>query len=525
VSDPLRLADVLGGLSMVADCGFGLTLGTAVRTSLVATALARRMELHDGDVRDSFYTGLLMHVGCVGVAHESTAAFGDDIALNRAVARTDVGDPDDIVATFLPELTRGMSADRAAAATSFLFTQGIEWARRADVGVCEIARDTARRLGLPESTQQALYHVYEHWAGGWVPHGFRGDDIAVGARVARAAMDAAFFGQLGGVDAAVTALRKRAGGVLDPAVVAVFVDHARDVLAEADDGDPHDLMLAAEPRPVEVRSPADLPELAAAFGDLTDIKMPFLHGHSRHVAELAAGGARRLGLDSAEVRRVEIAGLLHDVGRVAISNAIWEKPGRLTRAEWEQVRMHGYHSERVVATSPTLAGLAPIIGMHHERLDGSGYHRGCTATAIPMAARLVAVADAFAAMIQPRPYRSPLTPAQAVSAVTADTAAGRFDHDAAAAVLAEAGHRTPRRRHRPAGLSDREVDVLRLIAAGHSNADVAERLVISRRTAEHHAQHIYTKIGVSSRAAAALFAVQHELVRPGEHASGRGRDR
>ena len=131
-----------------------------------------------------------------------------------------------------------------------------------------------------------------------------------------------------------------------------------------------------------------------------------------------------------------------------------------------------------------------------------------------MAARLVAVADAFAAMLQPRPHRPALSLEQTVDAVTADTAAGRFDHDAAAAVLAEAGHRaTRRRRARPAGLSEREVEVLALMAAGCSNAEVARRLVISRRTAEHHAQHIYVKIGVSTRAAAALFAVQHDLVR------------
>ena len=150
-----------------------------------------------------------------------------------------------------------------------------------------------------------------------------------------------------------------------------------------------------------MRKASDLAEVAAAFGDLADVKMPFLHGHSRRVAELASGGARRLGLGAAEVRRIEVAGLLHDVGRVGVSNAVWEKRGPLTRMEWEQVRMHGYYSERILATSPSLAPLAPLVGMHHERLDGSGYHRCCTAAGIPMGARLLAVADAFAAMLQP----------------------------------------------------------------------------------------------------------------------------
>jgi DNA-binding NarL/FixJ family response regulator len=153
--------------------------------------------------------------------------------------------------------------------------------------------------------------------------------------------------------------------------------------------------------------------------------------------------------------------------------------------------------------------------MHHERLDGSGYHRGAIGGSIPMPARIVAAADAFAAMIAARPYRAALPEEQAVLELRAAADGGCLDHDAVDAVLAEAGQTTaPKRRTRPAGLSGREVEVLALLAAGCTNAEVAETLFIARRTAEHHVQHIYTKIGVSTRAAAALFAVQHDLVRP-----------
>lgn len=510
----VRLVDLLGGLSMVADYGFGLPPGTAVRSCLVAAALARRLNLTDDDVRDSFYTALLMHIGCVGVAHEAASAFGDDLALNRAVAHTDITDPNDIVATFLPRMTIGMTSEMTAQVTAFTLTGGAEWGRRTDVGVCEVARDTARRLGLPRSTQQALYHVYESWSGGYVPSGLRADEIAIASRVARAAMDAAFFGQLGGPEGAVTALRRRAGGILDPAVVDAFTADPESILAEVDDNvDHHDRMLTVEPDPVLTTSAGGMLELATTFGDLADIKVPSLHGHSRKVARLAAGAARRLRLGEEVVRQVEIAGLLHDVGRVGVSNRVWEKPGPLTRMDREQVRMHAYYSERILATSPALQPLAVIVGMHHERLDGSGYHRGCTAAALPLRARVLAVADAFAGMLHARPHRPALTPEQAAAVLRDETRAGRFDHDAAAAVLAEAGHggRAPAR-PRPGGLSDREIEVLALVAAGCSNADIAGRLVISRRTAEHHVQHIYAKIGVSSRAAAALFAVQHEII-------------
>jgi HD-GYP domain-containing protein (c-di-GMP phosphodiesterase class II) len=262
------------------------------------------------------------------------------------------------------------------------------------------------------------------------------------------------------------------------------------------------------------RTGVEVLEVAAAFGDLVDVKAPHLHGHARATARLAAGAARRLGLDHGDVGRIEMAGLLHDVGRAGVSNAVWEKPGPLTRVEWEQVRMHPYHSERILATSMSLEPLAETAGMHHERLDGTGYHRCSAAAVISVPARILAAADAFAAMTEARPHRAALAPEQAAAAVTADARSGRIDHDAAVAVLAEAGQRAPGRRERPAGLSEREVEVLALLAEGCSNPELAERLFISRRTAEHHVQHIYAKIGASTRAAAALFAVEHDLLPP-----------
>ncbi len=500
---------------MVADLGFGLPPGTAVRTALVASALARRADLGDDDVRDAFYTALLLHIGCVAVAHESAAAFGDDIALNRAVARSNLAEPDDIVSTFLPELTRQLAPNMAARARAFALSREVyDWGRRTDTGVCEVARDTALRLGLPHSTQRALYHVFESWVGGAAPSKLKGDSIPIASRVARMAMDATFFGQLGGVDAAVSAVQARAGVILDPGLAATFVADANHLLAEADRGDPRHRLLEVEPAPVIERDVSERVSVAAAFGDLADVKVPFLHGHAKEVTRLAVGAARRLRLADVEVEHLEIAALLHDVGRVGVSNAVWEKPGPLTTVEWEQVRMHGYYSERILSSSPSLDPIATTVGMHHEHLDGSGYHRGSAASAIPMPVRILAAADAFAAMVRSRPHRAALDAEAAAGALAADAEGGRFDHDATAAVLAEAGQRTPvRRPPRPAGLSEREAEVLILIAEGCSNAEVAQRLFISRRTAEHHAQHIYTKIGVSTRAAAALFAVQHGVAR------------
>jgi DNA-binding CsgD family transcriptional regulator len=334
------------------------------------------------------------------------------------------------------------------------------------------------------------------------------------ARIARLATDAALFNELGGRELAADALGRRAGGMLDPAVVDTFLANDTELLSEATAHDPRERILDVEPEPVIQKDAVELRDVARAFGDIADLKTPYTHGHSNAVAMLACTAADTLGLDVATRSQLEVAALLHDLGRVGISNAIWEKPGPLTAAEWEQVRMHPYHSERILATSRALEPVAPIAGMHHERLDGSGYHRGCRGRDIPVACRILAAADAFQAMTQPRPHRDALTADHAQGELTTASRAGKFDPDAVVAVLEAAGQQRPglRSNLRPAGLTEREVEVLRLVAEGCSNRELARRLFISPRTADHHVQHIYTKIGVSSRAAAALFALEHDLL-------------
>lgn len=509
VSSRLRLADLLAGLSVVAGLGFGLPPDHAMRSCLIATALAREMGLAEDDVSDSFYTTLLLHVGCTGLAHETVTTWGEDLRLLGAVARTNMADPGEIVSNVLAVIPR------SRARTETLLARGDTFGRLFDTGSCEVASETARRLGLGKGVQRALYESAEWWAGGWAPRGIGGEQIARVARLARVAGDAATLAGLGDAGLVVDALRRRAGTTLDPEIVEAFARNAPSLLAAARIGDPRERILEAEPEPVEERGASELPDVAAAFGDVVDLKTPFTHGHSAGVARLATDAGQRLRLDRRSVRQLELAARLHDIGRVAISNVIWEKPGSLTSTEWEQVRMHPYHSERILATSGTLEPLAALAGMHHERLDGSGYHRSCRAGDISSPARVLAAADAFHAMTQTRPHRAALTPEQAGEELGRQARAGRLDRDAVGAVLEASGQRRTGRRAdlRPGGLSEREVEVVRLVAAGCSNPEVAERLVISRRTAEHHVQHVYTKLGVSSRAAVALFALEHDLIK------------
>jgi HD-GYP domain-containing protein (c-di-GMP phosphodiesterase class II) len=368
------------------------------------------------------------------------------------------------------------------------------------------------RLGLPESVGINVGHVFERWDGKGLPGALAGDAIPVAARIAATARDVELYSRHGGWEAAVEVLRRRRATAYDPGIVDVFLAHGARWLADFAGESAWDAALAAEPAPWYVLADNGIDAVLMACAAFADLKSPFTRGHSAGVAALAEAAARLGGLSEAEAVALRRAAFVHDLGRTGVPNGIWDKPGPLTRAEWERVRLHPYFTERILAQSTALSPLASLAGAHHERLDGSGYHRGSREALLPPAARLLAAADAYQAMTQGRPHRPAHSPASASAQLVAEARAGRLDGDAVLRVLAAAGQGSPPRRQWPAGLSEREVEVLRLIARGASYKSVASQLSISPKTAEHHVAHIYAKTGVSSRAAAALFAMEHNLL-------------
>ncbi|MCA1832175.1 MAG: HD domain-containing phosphohydrolase [Actinomycetota bacterium] len=511
----LRLADLLVGLSAVTDLGMGQPIGSAARACLLAVRLAEIAGLSDVEARDVYYTSLLQHIGCTAFSHESARFFADEQSVKQATQVTDFNDPKDIFLGYVPTITKAAPpGERGRTLLSALVSsRGITDGYM--LSACEVGFNMARRLGLSEGVQQGLLQIFESWNGKGRPRKLKGEAISKASRVALVAHYASLFDRMGGSAASTAAIKKRSGGYLDPSLAETFCDHAETLLSDLATVDVLKTLCAEEPKPELVSPQWRIDETLRAFGDVVDLKAPYFHGHAAAVSSLSERAAERLGLSAEEVAGARRAGCVADVGRAAIANGIWEQPRALHSSEWALVRLHPYHTEQVLDRSETLAPLAPLAGAHHERLDGSGYYRRSAASALPISTRIIAAADSYAAMVEPRPHRAAMTRERAAEELRSHARAGEFDPDVVDALLEAAGHATSRvRRDWPMGLSDRQVEVLRLVADGHSNRAIAEQLHISARTAEHHVQDVYAKIGVSSRAAAALFAMEHNLLGP-----------
>jgi HD-GYP domain-containing protein (c-di-GMP phosphodiesterase class II) len=288
------------------------------------------------------------------------------------------------------------------------------------------------------------------------------------------------------------------------------------MLSEVDETRMWDHVLDIEPIPQVWMAGERVDVAFTAMAAFTDLKSPWFREHSVGVADLAEAAAWRMGLAAGVVTGVRRAALVQDLGRVGVSNAIWEKPGRLGFGERERVRLHPHFTERAFAQSAALAPIGVLAGSHHERLDGTGYHRGTAAPALEPASRILAAAGSYQAMREARPHRSALDPGEAEQELLREAKEGRLDPDAVDAVLGAAGHRvTQRPRELPAGLTDRELEVLLVLVRGQPNREIAQDLGISPKTVGHHVQHIYEKAGVRSRAAATVWAFEHDLVHAG----------
>jgi HD-GYP domain-containing protein (c-di-GMP phosphodiesterase class II) len=512
----VRLAELMAALSMATDLGMGQPLESALCSCVVAMRLGEALGLNDDALRDVYYQALLRYIGCNADTYAMAALFGDELALRHDFARVDPGQPPEVLGVavrYMREASAGEPPYRMAAFVARGLLSLPRLMADSFAGHCEVAQRLARRLGFNESLIVSLGQVYERWDGKGLPRKLKGDQVMPAVQLVTLAQDAVVWTRIGGPDAAVATVRKRSGGAYHPALAERFCEQAHAIVAGLDAEPSWESVLALEPGVRNPLSEEDFDRSCEAFADFADIKSPYVVGHSPAVAALAAGAGRRCGLVEADVTALRRAGLLHDIGRVGISAGIWGKEAALSDREWEQVRLHAYYTERVLARPESLRRIGMLASQHHERMDGSGYHRGSLGQALSSAVRILAAADCYHAMTEPRPHRIALAADQAAQELRREVRSGHLDGDAVNAVLAEAGHQVPRiRRERPAGLSEREVEVLRLIARGHANRVMAEQLHVSPDTIKHHIQHIYDKVGVSTRAGATLFAMENALL-------------
>jgi HD-GYP domain-containing protein (c-di-GMP phosphodiesterase class II) len=508
----VRSGELFAALSLALDLGTGEPLEHALRTCLIGLELAERTGLDADERRDVYHLALLHSIGCTADSPEAAGRYGDDVALRAEYAPIDAGRRAEVMAFLWRAAGHGQGEGALAHARRFAGAVAAGPAAAAE-GLrahCEVAERLAGMLALRESVQQALWFTFERFDGKGFPRGLGGDAIPRPARIVHVARDLhVLAARSGDAAAAEAAIAERAGGAYDPAIAskasgvlaALPADSAWDAVARAPEGG---AALRGE----------ELDRACRAVAYFADLKSTHTLEHSTGVAEFAEAAGWRLGLDEPGAAALRRAALVHDLGRVAVSTGIWDKPGSLTESEWERVRLHPYYTQRALARAEGLGPIVRIAAAHHERLDGSGYPGGAESSTLTMPARVLAAADAFHAMGERRAHRPALAPEAAAARLEGEARAGRLDGEAVAAVLAAAGQRTMRaRREWPAGLTDREVQVLRLIARGSSNRQAAKELGLSPKTVGHHVQHVYSKAGVSTRAGAALFAMDNGLLR------------
>ncbi len=513
--DEVRAAEVIGSFCLATDLAMGLPFEHGLRSTLVAMRLAERIGVDPAAATQTYYGCLLVWAGCTTDAEISSELFTDG-ALLKYFNPVMFGSPAETLTGIVKALAEPYSSPVVRAVRGAARLPGaVRGHQRHIVAMCEVAEMLCDRLGMSRDIRDLVRGFTARWDGKGTPRDLGGAQLPIALRILHVATDATLQCLLGDTDHVLRVMRDRSGKAFDPAVVTVLVESIPEIFAVDDSGSAWAEMLAREPGKKLMLRGAEVDRALGAMGDFADLISSYFIGHSAAVAQLAEAAAARLNMAPRDVVAVRRAALVHDLGRVAVATSVWNKPTALTADEWEHVRLHAYHTERVLSRSAALTKLAWIAGTHHERLDGSGYHRGVTAPSLAMPARLLAVADAYRTLIEPRPHRAARSPEEAARALGDAANAGRIDPDAVAAVLEAAGAAVPRMT-RPAGLTDREAQVISMVAKGLQTKQVGHRLGISAKTADRHLQNAYAKIGVSTRAAAALFAMQHGLTSWGE---------
>ncbi len=382
-----RLAELTIALSLATDLGTGQPLEHGLRSCLLSLKVAEALCLGEVGCSGVYHVALLRFVGCTSDASETAVlAGGDEVAFNAAFAPMLNAQPGEGLRFFVRHLGEDLPlVRRIGRVAQALSDPGGE--RRSLSGHCEAAARLATRLGMPASVCDALAHAYERWDGRGYPDGLAGEAVPIAIRVVAVARDTELWTRQAGWATAAEVLAHRRGHAYDPMVVDALVADGEGWLAGLGDDDLCAAVLDAEPLPVLAIEERRIDEALSAVADFADLKSPFFLGHSTAVAALAGAAADAAGLSDRDGSLLRRAGLVHDVGKVGVPSGIWDRAGSLSPEQWERVRLHSYLGERVLSRCRLLAPFAELAARHHERPDGSGYHRGLAGDQLSVGAR------------------------------------------------------------------------------------------------------------------------------------------
>jgi len=514
---PLRLGEFVATLALAQDNAFGQPLESQLRSCLLATWMCEAAGFGEGVRETAYWVALLRYIGCTGHAHEVATVFGDEIAIRAQTLVHDAANPAEVMRDVIAFATAGRAAEEREQIVHAIQQTAREWAVHNFASGCEVADMLVHRLDFGPDVRDALRFTFERWNGNGYPAHASGASIPLPMRIVHVSHDMEAIGRLFSPAKALAAVRERSDRTYDPALADLFLEHGAGWFERLERMEPWDAVLALEPEPHRMIDDTGLDEVLAVAADFIDLKSPYMSGHSRRCAKLAASAGELLGFGEDDIAILRRAALVHDFGTTGVPNSIWDKPGPLTRAEFDRVELHPMLTEQMLRRSPALAALNPVACAHHEKSDGSGYHKRVRVDAVGPGACVLIAVEVYVGMTTDRADREALDPGDAAEELRRLASRGVIEPRASRAVLVAAGHGEPRARtvpraRLPGGLTRREGDVLRLAARGLTTQQIADRLYISPKTADHHIQHIYAKIGVSTRAAAALWATQHAVV-------------
>jgi putative nucleotidyltransferase with HDIG domain len=405
----IRISEVIAALSYALDLAEGQPEGHALRTCFIGMRIAHELKLGSADRAALFYALLLKDVGGTATSAKICCLFGaDDHAVKCNLKSADWRTMSKTVQFVSRNVMPEGSAWQRALRTAVVALEGPSGPSRIFRIRSQRGARIARQLGLAEATANGIRHLDERWDGRGHPAGLRGEEISLIGRIAGLAQMIDIFFTTGGQSAAIGLAAERGGAWFDPALVDAFLSLAGDTefWSRLESPDLDKDVPSLEPADLGLNgNQAALDRIARAFAEIIDAKSPWTYRHSEGVARIAVGIANVLGLPDAAVARVYRAGLLHDVGKLAASNLILDKPGHLTSEQYGELRQHTEHTLTILGRSEALADIAELAATHHERLDGRGYHRGIRAGELPIEARLLAVADISEALAARRPYR------------------------------------------------------------------------------------------------------------------------